>query len=69
MFYTEKLNNHLEEIDKSAEEMFEQLVKQLSAIEGVTEDLKATDQMVWVAKMNNIRSRANEIVYQELIYQ
>ena len=69
MFYTEKLNNHLEEIDQSAEEMFEQLVKQLSAIEGVTEDLKATDQMVWVAKMNNIRSRANEIVYQELIYQ
>ena len=69
MFYTEKLNNHLEEIDHSAEAMFEQLVKQLSAIEGVTEDLKATDQMVWVAKMNNIRSRANEIVYQELIYQ
>ena len=69
MFYTEKLNNHLEEIDHSAEEMFEQLVKQLSAIEGVTVDLKATDQMVWVAKMNNIRSRANEIVYQELIYQ
>ena len=69
MFYTEKLNNPLEEIDQSAEEMFEQLVKQLSAIEGVTEDLKATDQMVWVAKMNNIRSRANEIVYQELIYQ
>ena len=69
MFYTEKLNNHLEEIDQSEEEMFEQLVKQLSAIEGVTEDLKATDQMVWVAKMNNIRSQANEIVYQELIYQ
>lgn len=67
--FAEKLNNHLEEIDQSAEEMFEQLVKQLSAIEGVTEDLKATDQMVWVAKMNNIRSRANEIVYQELIYQ
>ena len=69
MFYTEKLNNHLKEINQSAEEMFEQLVKLLSAIEGVTEDLKATDQMVWVAKMNNIRSRANEIVYQELIYQ
>ena len=69
MFYTEKLNNHLEGIDQSAEEKFEQLVKQLSTIEGVTEDLKATDQMVWVAKMNNIRSRANEIVYQKLIYQ
>ena len=67
LFYTEKLKAHLEEIDQSAEEMFEQLVKQLSAIEGVTEELKATDQMAWVAKMNSIHNRANEIVYHELI--
>ena len=69
LFYTEKLKAHLEEVDQNAEEMFELLVKQLSAIEGVTEALKATDQMAWVARMNNIHHRASEIVYQELIYQ
>lgn len=69
LFYTEKLNAHLEEIDRSAEEMFEQLVKQLSAIEGVTEALKAVDQMAWVSMMNSIHNRAAEIVYQELIYE
>jgi len=69
LFYTEKLNAHLEEIDHSAEEMFELLVKQLSANEGVTEQLKAIDQMAWIARMNSIHHRASEIVYQELIYQ
>lgn len=68
LFYTEKLKAHLEEVDQNAEEMFELLVKQLSAIEGVTEHLKATDQMAWVARMNNIHNRAKEIVHQELIY-
>lgn len=67
LFYTEKLKAHLEEVDQSAEEMFEQLLKQLSAIEGVTEELKATDQMVWVARMNSIRHRVTEIVNAELI--
>ena len=69
LFYTEKLNAHLEEVDHSAEEMFEQLVKQLSPIEGVTEALKAANQMEWVSKMNSIYNRAAEIVYQELIYE
>ena len=68
LFYTEKLKAHLEEIDHNAEEMFASLVKQLSSLGGVTEALKAADQMEWVAKMNSIHNRANEIVYQELIY-
>ena len=68
MLLTGKLNAHLEEIDHSAEEMFTLLIKQLSSLEGVTEALKVADQMEWVAKMNSIHNRANEIVYQELIY-
>lgn len=62
------LNAHLEEIDKSASEMTELLIRQMSEREGITEQLKATDQMAWVGAMNNIRQRAEEIVYQELIY-
>lgn len=69
MLLTGKLNAHLEEIDHSAEEMFIQLVKQLAAIEGVSEVLKVTDQMQWVSKMNSIHRRVKEIVYQELIYE
>ena len=69
LFYTEKLKAHLEEVDSSAEDMFNLLVKQLSALEGVTEALKAADQMAWVSKMNGIRNRATEIVHQELIYE
>ena len=68
MLLTGKLNAHLEELDRSAEEMFSQLVKQLSALEGVTESLKAASQMGWVSKMNSIHNRATEIVFQELIY-
>ena len=49
--------------------MFALLVKQLSALEGVTEALKASNQLDWVAKMNNIHNRVKEIVYQELIYE
>ena len=63
-----KLNNYLADIDKQAEEMFFQLVKELAEKENVTEELKATDQMLWVQKMNNIRNRATEIVNAELIY-
>lgn len=69
MLLAGKLNAHLEEIDHSAEEMFASLVKQLSSLEGVTEALKEVDQIGWVAKMNSIHNRANEIVYQELIYR
>ena len=55
-------------IDQDAQEMFELLVKQYAEIEGITEQLKAENQMDWVCKMNNIRDRINEIIYKELIY-
>lgn len=63
-----KLNSYLADIDKQAEEMFSQLVKQLAEKENVTENLKAENQMLWVQKMNNIRNRVNEIVNANLIY-
>ena len=63
-----KLNNCLANIDRQAEEMFERLVMQMAAAEGITEQLKAADQMVWISKMNNIRNRATEIVNTEIIY-
>ena len=63
-----KLNSYLAEIDKQAEDMFLRLVKQMAANQGVTEQLKATDQMLWVGKMNNIQNRAAQIVESELIY-
>ena len=62
------LKGHLEEADQSANEMFNLLVAQLKAQEGVTEELKANNQMEWVQRMNSIRNRAEEIVYKELIY-
>ena len=60
-----KLTKYLADIDKQAEDMFFRLVNQLTEKEGVTEQLKADNQMLWVARMNNIRNRAEEIVYQE----
>ena len=63
-----ELNAHLEEIDRSAEEMLSRLVTEIAAREQVTETLKATDQMEWVRRMNNIRNCAEEIVFAELIY-
>ena len=57
-----KLNSYLADIDRQAEEMFSRLAKQLAKAEGVTEQLKADNQMEWVRRMNNIRSRAMEIV-------
>lgn len=63
-----KLNSYLADIDRQAEEMFVRLVKQMAAMEDVTEQLKADDQMEWVGRMNNIRNRAMEIVNSELIY-
>ena len=61
------LNDYLMGIDKDAEDMFNLIVKQTAEIEGVTEQLKATDQMAWVRRMNNIRSRVNELVLKEII--
>lgn len=63
-----KLNDYLADIIEQAEKMFSRLVKQLAEKEGVTEALKAENQMLWVRKMNNICNRATEIVNVELIY-
>ena len=62
------LYDHLAEIDKQAEEMFSELVNQMKTREGITEQLKAENQLEWVRRMNNICQRANEIIYKELIY-
>jgi len=65
---SDKLNSYLADIDRQAEEMFELLVNQMAAAEGVTEQLKAADQMVWVGRMNSIRNRAIEIVNSEIVF-
>ena len=64
-----KLNHYLVDIDRQAEKMFSQLVKQIAEREGVTEKLKADNQMEWVARMNNIRNRVIEAVNIDLIYK
>ena len=63
-----KLNDYLADLNEQAEALFSQLVKQLSEKEGVTEALKAENQMLWVQRMNNVRSAAMEIVANDLIY-
>ena len=63
-----KLNSYLYDINSQAENLFENLVKELKQSEGITEQLKAENQMEWVARMNNIRQRATEIVNKEMIY-
>ena len=63
-----KLNGYLADIDKQAEDMFFRLVKQIAEREGVTEQLKADNQMEWVARMNVIRNSATETVNTEIIY-
>ena len=68
MLTTDTLNAHLKEIDQQAEEMFFQLVNQLKASEGITEQLKAENQMAWVRRMNNIHQRSQEIVNEHLIF-
>ncbi len=68
LILSDKLKAHLEEIDLSGNEMFELLMKQYAASEGVTEQLKAENQMEWVQKMNCIRTKAEEMVYTELIF-
>ena len=64
-----KLTAYLADIDEEANEMFDRLIKQLAKQEGVTEQLKADNQMLWVKRMNNIRNRAEEIVNNEIINQ
>ena len=63
-----KLNSYLADIDRQAEEMFSRLVQQLSEKEGVTEAIKAENQLLWVQRMNSIRNDAMEIVSSDLIY-
>ena len=63
-----KLNGYLADLNERAENMFLELVKQLAVREGVTEQLKAQDQMLWVQRINNIRDRALEVVNSDLIY-
>lgn len=63
-----KLNRYLADIDKQAVDILSRLVKQMAEREGVTEQLKADNQMEWVSRMNNIRNRATEIINKEIIY-
>ena len=62
------LNAHLEEVDREANRMLEQLTTQMALEQGVTEELKARDQMLWVQRMNNIRQAVEETIYNQLIY-
>ena len=68
LLLTGKLDAHLAEIDHSCNERIEHIMNQLARREGVTEALKAADQTTWVARMNNIRASAEEIVLSELVY-
>lgn len=62
------LRAYLTDVDRQAEELFLRLVKQMAATEGITETLKASDQMEWVRRMSSCRNRASEIVYHQVIY-
>ena len=68
MLLSGKLNAHLDEIDRSASEMFSQLVEEMAKREGITETLKAKNQMEWVQQMNSLRNAAEEIVRNNFIY-
>ena len=64
-----EIAQHLSEIDRQAREMLELLVKQMAQAQGITEQLKVEDQMAWVGTMNNIRSAAEEVVMQEVLFR
>ncbi len=64
-----ELWTYLADLNEQAQNRLELIIKQMAAFEGVTENLKATDQMAWVGAMNNIRNRAEEIVLKELVYE
>ena len=68
LLYTFKLHSHLVEANERAERMLDQLTAEMAKREGVTEALKASDQMEWVRRMNGIRVRAEEVVYSEVVY-
>lgn len=64
----DKLSEHLQKIDKTATNRYNLLMKQLAEQENITEELKATNQLEWVGKMNSIKNRIEEIIFNELIY-
>lgn len=68
MLTSGELNAYLADIDRQAEELFLRLVKQMANAEGISETLKASNQMEWVRRMNSCRNRASEIVYHQVIY-
>ena len=63
-----KLHSHLADIEEQAQDLFSRLVKEYAEKEGITEQLKATDQINWVQRMNNIRERVMEMVYTDVVY-
>jgi hypothetical protein len=63
-----KLNSHLADVDRKAEELFFRLVKEMAETQGITEQLKADEPMLWIGKMNAIRSAAMEVVNSEIIF-
>ena len=63
-----KLHSHLADVEEQAQDLFSRLVKEYAEKEGITEQLKSTDQMMWVGKMNAVRNAATEIINRELIY-
>lgn len=69
MRFNGTLHDYLIGVDKDAEDMFNLIITQMAEVEGVTEQLKAYDQMEWIRRMNSIRIRAREFVLKELIYQ
>lgn len=68
LWFSGKLHDYLAELDHEAHEMLERLIEQMKGCEGVTEQLKADDQLEWVRRMNNIRNRAEEVVNHELVF-
>ena len=68
LFLSGELNQYLHEFEEECNEKMEQITEQIKLKEGVTEELKAKDQMKWVGMMNNIRARAEEMVVREVVY-
>ena len=68
MMLEDTLNNHLEQVDKEANMLLEKLTTQMMQEQGLTEELKSRNQMLWVQQMNNLRQSAEEVVLKELIY-
>ena len=69
LLLTGKLDSYLADLNEQAQDRLERMIDRMKAVEGITEALKASDPMVWVQSMNNIRARAEEIILQELIYR